>query len=186
MGNNSAWFSGGSVGNGRESFWLYSSQSRLIMLRFSREWVKLMIMVIGTLVAFILTTLGLSYSAYVGFMERRKMKQPLLIGGATTSKIHTAVKIVPGYSNSIVHVKDASKSVPVVSSLFSSEKREQFITRNRDEHEALRIKYESFSGTLFATGKLVLSSVPFTEEGAFKVWSDLILALGFKHEIVTT
>jgi 5-methyltetrahydrofolate--homocysteine methyltransferase len=76
-------------------------------------------------------------------MERRKMKQPLLIGGATTSKIHTAVKIVPGYSNTIVHVKDASKSVPVVSSLLSKEKRAQFIQNNNQELDELRIKYEN-------------------------------------------
>jgi len=50
-------------------------------------------------------------------MERRQMKQSLLIGGATTSKIHTAVKIEPAYSRPVIHVKDASRSVAVVSSL---------------------------------------------------------------------
>jgi 5-methyltetrahydrofolate--homocysteine methyltransferase len=50
-------------------------------------------------------------------MERRGMKTPLLIGGATTSRIHTAVKIDPNYSNAVVHVLDASKSVPVASQL---------------------------------------------------------------------
>jgi 5-methyltetrahydrofolate--homocysteine methyltransferase len=54
-------------------------------------------------------------------MERRKLKIPLLIGGATTSKIHTAVKIAPNYSGSVVHVMDASRSVPVVSSLISAD-----------------------------------------------------------------
>ena len=52
-------------------------------------------------------------------MERRKMKLPLLIGGATTSKIHTAVKIDPVYSGPVIHVVDASKSVPVAGKLFS-------------------------------------------------------------------
>jgi 5-methyltetrahydrofolate--homocysteine methyltransferase len=55
-------------------------------------------------------------------MERTGMKQPLLIGGATTSKIHTAVKIAPGYSNPVIHVLDASRSVTVASSLLSEQK----------------------------------------------------------------
>ncbi|MFO7671996.1 MAG: methionine synthase, partial [Bacteroidales bacterium] len=54
-------------------------------------------------------------------MERRNMKQPLLIGGATTSKIHTALKIEPRYRKPVIHVKDASKSVAVVSALLSAE-----------------------------------------------------------------
>src|SRR5512138_3688534 len=56
-------------------------------------------------------------------MERRHFQVPLLIGGATTSKLHTAVKISPRYSNATVHVLDASRSVGVVSSLLSAEKR---------------------------------------------------------------
>lgn len=75
-------------------------------------------------------------------MERRKMKQPLLIGGATTSKIHTAVKIEPAYSNSVIHVKDASKSVPVVNELLSEEKGQAVRQRFREEYEDLRKKYE--------------------------------------------
>lgn len=75
-------------------------------------------------------------------MERRKMKQPLLIGGATTSKIHTAVKIEPSYSNTVIHVKDASKSVPVVNELLSEEKGHAVRQRFREEYEALRKKYE--------------------------------------------
>ena len=57
-------------------------------------------------------------------MERRNMKQPLLIGGATTSRVHTAVKIAPGYSQPTIHVLDASRSVTVVSSLLSDKKKE--------------------------------------------------------------
>jgi 5-methyltetrahydrofolate--homocysteine methyltransferase len=59
-------------------------------------------------------------------MERRGMKLPLLIGGATTSRIHTAVKIDPCYSGSVVHVLDASKSVPTISSLSSSKTGESY------------------------------------------------------------
>ena len=60
-------------------------------------------------------------------MERLNFKIPLLIGGATTSKVHTAVKIAPNYSGPVVHVNDASKSVPVASSLISNELRQGFI-----------------------------------------------------------
>jgi 5-methyltetrahydrofolate--homocysteine methyltransferase len=74
-------------------------------------------------------------------MERRQMSQPLLIGGATTSKIHTAVKIEPSYSRPVIHVKDASKSVGVVSALISKDQREAFAARIRKEHEALRDSY---------------------------------------------
>ncbi|MCK5067480.1 MAG: B12-binding domain-containing protein, partial [Bacteroidales bacterium] len=76
-------------------------------------------------------------------MERRGMKQPLLIGGATTSKIHTAVKIEPVYSHPTIHVKDASKSVAVVSSLLSDEQRKAFTSEVRDDYKALR---ESYAG----------------------------------------
>jgi len=75
-------------------------------------------------------------------MQRRGMKQPLLIGGATTSKIHTAVKIESGYANSVMHVKDASKSVPVVNKLLSKEFNESFKAEVRQEYVELRKKYE--------------------------------------------
>ncbi len=71
-------------------------------------------------------------------MERLGMKQPLLIGGATTSKAHTAVKIAPGFSQPVVHVLDASRAVPVVSSLISPEQRAAFATRNLDEQARAR------------------------------------------------
>ena len=76
-------------------------------------------------------------------MERRNMKQDLLIGGATTSKIHTAVKIEPAYSRPVIHVKDASRSVAVLGALRSPERREDFIQGVRDEYNTLREKYAS-------------------------------------------
>src|SRR6185312_10022433 len=66
-------------------------------------------------------------------MERTGLKLPLLIGGATTSKAHTAVKIAPGYGGPVVHVLDASRAVPVVTSLISEEARPAFIAKNLDE-----------------------------------------------------
>src|SRR5205085_3848671 len=57
-------------------------------------------------------------------MKRRNMQQPLLIGGATTSRMHTAVRIAPEYENGIVHVLDASRSVTVVSNLLNKDQRQ--------------------------------------------------------------
>ncbi len=69
-------------------------------------------------------------------MENRKMEIPLLIGGATTSKIHTAVKIEPEYSHPVIHVKDASLAVNVVSNLIS--KNEKYIQSVKDEYAEIR------------------------------------------------
>jgi 5-methyltetrahydrofolate--homocysteine methyltransferase len=71
-------------------------------------------------------------------MERQGMKLPLLIGGATTSRAHTAVKIAPHYSEPVVHVLDASRAVPVTTSLLSEESRAEFVARHRAEYDALR------------------------------------------------
>jgi 5-methyltetrahydrofolate--homocysteine methyltransferase len=71
-------------------------------------------------------------------MERQGFKLPLLIGGATTSKAHTAVKIAPHYSEPVVHVLDASRAVPVTTSLLSDERKAEFVAKHRADYEALR------------------------------------------------
>ncbi len=71
-------------------------------------------------------------------LERQGFQLPLLIGGATTSRAHTAVKIAPHYSHPVVHVADASRAVPVVSSLLSAETRVAFVEEQRAEYERLR------------------------------------------------
>ena len=71
-------------------------------------------------------------------MERQGFKLPLLIGGATTSKAHTAVKIAPHYSQPVVHVLDASRAVPVTTSLLSEEGKPAFVAAHRAEYEKLR------------------------------------------------
>jgi 5-methyltetrahydrofolate--homocysteine methyltransferase len=71
-------------------------------------------------------------------MERRGLRTPLLIGGATTSKAHTAVKIAPGYSSPVVHVLDASRAVGVVSNLVNPGLRENFANNIRLEYEKVR------------------------------------------------
>jgi len=74
-------------------------------------------------------------------MERRGLKTPLLIGGATTSKQHTAVKVAPEYSGATVHVLDASRVVDVVSSLLSDRMRDNFVATERADQERLRVQY---------------------------------------------
>ncbi len=74
-------------------------------------------------------------------MKRRNLSIPLLIGGATTSRIHTAVKIAPEYENGVVHVLDASRSVSVVSSLLNKEAKEPFIQKTAAEYEGLRKQF---------------------------------------------
>jgi 5-methyltetrahydrofolate--homocysteine methyltransferase len=71
-------------------------------------------------------------------MERQGFKLPLLIGGATTSKAHTAVKIAPHYSQPVVHVLDASRAVPVTTSLLSEDGRAPFIEQHEAEYRRLR------------------------------------------------
>jgi 5-methyltetrahydrofolate--homocysteine methyltransferase len=71
-------------------------------------------------------------------MERQGFKLPLLIGGATTSRAHTAVKIAPNYSEPVVHVLDASRAVPVTTSLLSDDGKDAFVVKHRADYEALR------------------------------------------------
>ena len=71
-------------------------------------------------------------------MERQEFKVPLLIGGATTSRAHTAVKIAPHYSEPVVHILDASRAVPVTTSLLSEEGKAEFVVQHRAEYEAVR------------------------------------------------
>jgi 5-methyltetrahydrofolate--homocysteine methyltransferase len=74
-------------------------------------------------------------------MERLGFKTPLLIGGATTSAPHTAIKIAPKYSGSVVHVLDASRSVPVATALLSDNQREQFVLDNEARHVKLKEQF---------------------------------------------
>ena len=71
-------------------------------------------------------------------MDRLKFDVPLLIGGATTSNKHTAVKIAPAYSHETIHVRDASLAPPVISALRDPEKRKAYQEKNVAEQESLR------------------------------------------------
>ncbi len=76
-------------------------------------------------------------------MKRRGMKQPLLIGGATTSRMHTAVKIAPEYEHGVVHVLDASRSVTVAGSLLSKEQKEDFLAEVKSEYNKLKESFDN-------------------------------------------
>jgi 5-methyltetrahydrofolate--homocysteine methyltransferase len=90
-----------------------------------------------------LITPSLDEMVYVASeMQRRGMNLPLLIGGATTSRAHTAVKIAPSYDHSTLHVLDASRVVNVVSDLLSPERRTVLDAKNRSEQEKSRKLFE--------------------------------------------
>ena len=76
-------------------------------------------------------------------MQRQGFKLPLLIGGATTSRAHTAVKIAPHYSEPVVHVLDASRAVPVTTSLLSDDGKADFVAQHRADYERLRNAYSA-------------------------------------------
>ena len=79
-------------------------------------------------------------------MEREGMKLPLLIGGATTSRAHTAVKIAPNYSGPVVHVPDASRSVGVMQSLLSEGQRDAYVAGVRADYERVRTQHRDKKG----------------------------------------
>jgi len=74
-------------------------------------------------------------------MKREGFNSPLLIGGATTSRVHTAVKIAPGYEQPVVWVKDASRAVGVASSLLSENLRAGFLARHQAEYDEVRARH---------------------------------------------
>jgi 5-methyltetrahydrofolate--homocysteine methyltransferase len=76
-------------------------------------------------------------------MERRGMDIPLLIGGATTSKLHTAVKIAPAYGSPVIHVLDASRSVGVTQKLISANDHKGFIRNHESEYQQIRENYQA-------------------------------------------
>ncbi len=97
-------------------------------------------------------------------MKRRGMKQPLLIGGATTSRIHTAVRIAPEYDNGIVHVLDASRSVTVAGSLLNKELKEDFLKGINAEYIKLKENFDN--------KKVVKNYLPYEEAKKNKVQID--------------
>ena len=74
-------------------------------------------------------------------MQRRGIQKPLLIGGATTSKQHTAVKIAPAYDKAVVHVQDASRVTGVISQLLDEERSQDFVAKNKEAQQKMRDLY---------------------------------------------
>ncbi len=97
-------------------------------------------------------------------MKRRGMKQPLLIGGATTSKTHTAVKIEPEYQNGVLHIADASRSVTAVSSLLNKEQKTTFLQDAVKEYEQIRNQ--------FLNRQKTKSLIPYEEAVVIKEYVD--------------
>jgi 5-methyltetrahydrofolate--homocysteine methyltransferase len=103
-----------------------------------------------------LITPSLEEMAFVAAeMERdewfRVRKIPLLIGGATTSRVHTAVKIAPHYSGPVIHVADASRSVPVAQNLVSDDARLSYLEQLRADYERVRAQHASKKGPALVT-----------------------------------
>src|SRR6202045_1341766 len=136
-------------------------------------------------------------------MERQGFKLPLLVGGATTSRRHTAVKIAPHYSEPVVHVLDASRAVPVTTSLLSEEGKAEFVAQHRADYEALRKAHAAPRQTVVSletartrrtpiewrsedlpvptfTGVRVLDNFPLATLRDFIDWSPLFHAWGLK------
>ena len=97
-------------------------------------------------------------------MKRRGMTIPLLIGGATTSRIHTAVKIAPQYDHGVIHTLDASRCVTVVGQLFNPELREGFLKSTKEDYIKLKHQFEN--------KKPVKKYIPFAEAQANAVQID--------------
>ncbi|RJS92526.1 methionine synthase [Salinisphaera sp. Q1T1-3] len=82
-------------------------------------------------------------------MQRRKMTTPLLVGGATTSRAHTAVKIDPAYDGAVMWVKDASRSVPVASKMVNKDAREKLVEELREDYDKMRERHAAKRQTKF-------------------------------------
>jgi 5-methyltetrahydrofolate--homocysteine methyltransferase len=116
-------------------------------------------------------------------MERTGFKVPLLIGGATTSKPHTAIKIAPHYGEPVVHVLDASRAVPVTTSLLSKDGKSAFVRQHREEYEKVRrqhgsqqIKLLSLEAARANAPKLKFDDLPKPEFTGVRVLEDFPLA----------
>ena len=115
-------------------------------------------------------------------MERLGMRQPLLIGGATTSKAHTAIKLAPGYSQPVIHVLDASRAVPVVSNLINPDLKGAYVAQIRDEYQSLRSSHAAANTPLLSLeqarsqgARLDFSDLPHPESTGVRVLEDVPL-----------
>src|SRR5471032_2569158 len=121
-------------------------------------------------------------------MERKGLTLPLLIGGATTSKAHTAVKIAPNFNQPVVHVLDASRAVPVASSLISTEHKAKFAAQIREEYDRVRATHSSQTAKLLSleaarknAPKLKFDNLPKPEFTGIRALSSDVTTLNTQH-----
>jgi 5-methyltetrahydrofolate--homocysteine methyltransferase len=121
-------------------------------------------------------------------MERKGLTLPLLIGGATTSKAHTAVKIAPNFQQPVVHVLDASRAVPVASNLISAEHKPKFAAQIREEYDRIRATHRSQTTKLLPLAaaranapKLKFDDLPEPEFAGVRALSSEITTLNTQH-----
>ena len=121
-------------------------------------------------------------------LEREGCKLPLLIGGATTSKAHTAVKIAPGYSQPVVHVLDASRAVPVIGNLISAENKPAFAQQIREEYDRIRSQHGGRTANLISivdaragAPKLGFDDLPKPEFTGIRALSSDVTTLNTQH-----
>jgi 5-methyltetrahydrofolate--homocysteine methyltransferase len=126
-------------------------------------------------------------------MDRLGLKLPLLIGGATTSKAHTAVKIAPGYREPVVHVLDASRAVPVVGSLISAGQKPGFVQQIREDYERVRAQHAGQSAKLVTleaararAPKLKFDDLPKPEFVGIRALSSEVTTLNTQHSARVT
>ncbi|MEA3036766.1 MAG: 5-methyltetrahydrofolate--homocysteine methyltransferase [Sphingomonadales bacterium] len=101
-----------------------------------------------------------------GEMQRAEMRLPLLIGGATTSKVHTALRIDPAYDGPVIHVLDASRAVGVASSLVSDTQKEPLIAKTAEDYEATRqARARSGQSELSSLEEARANAFPYDPEG---------------------
>ncbi len=121
-------------------------------------------------------------------LEREGLRLPLLIGGATTSKAHTAVKIAPGYGQPVVHVLDASRAVPVVSNLISAEHKPKFTAQIREEYDRVRAQHTRQTTKLISIAearanapRLKFDDLPQPEFTGIRALSSEVTTLNTQH-----
>ncbi len=126
-------------------------------------------------------------------LDRQGLKLPLLIGGATTSKAHTAVKIAPGYREPVVHVLDASRAVPVVGSLISAGQKPGFVQQIREDYDRVRAQHAGQSAKLVTLGeararapKLSFDDLPKPEFVGIRALSSETTTLNTQHSARVT
>ena len=126
-------------------------------------------------------------------LDRQGLKLPLLIGGATTSKAHTAVKIAPGYREPVVHVLDASRAVPVVGSLISAGQKPGFVQQIREDYERVRAQHAGQHAKLVTLGearalapKLSFDDLPKPEFVGIRALSSETTTLNTQHSARVT